>query len=104
MPRGRYGVHTGTWIRDLLIANGEVSPYQAWLALKQAFPDKKIGNAHTVMTMFWLLESKLKLIERTGTQPSRNGRIYQLYKIRPRMERSRKWNNIYKNSYPKLYQ
>lgn len=104
MPRGRYGAHTGEWIRNYLIGHGEASPYQTWLALKDAFPGKKVGNAHTVMTLFWLLDNKLKLIEKTGTEPSRNGRIYQMYRIKPRMQRSAKWRNIYKNSYPELYE
>ncbi len=103
MTRGLYGIRTGIWIRDYIMRNGPSSPYQIYKEMKSAFPDKHIGDAHTIMTVMWLLYSKLHLIKKVGTVQSKNHKFYQLYDVVPRMVNSNKWENIYKSSYPSLY-
>ncbi len=100
MTRGFFGVRTGLWIRNYIMTNGPSSPYQIYKALKEAFPNKRIGDAHTVMTIMWILHKKLGLIKKVGKIESYRRRQYQLYDVVPKYIDSEKWGNPYKYAYP----
>lgn len=106
MPKG-HGINTGPTLRDWLITNGRGSPYDFYMYMKNnpVLVDRgyKIGGWQSVRTMFYLLKSKLYLIDVVEHKMTEQNRRRSLYAIIPGYQRDMAWTDIYKYSYPLKY-
>lgn len=105
MPRGRgRNTRTGVILNEWLRTVGEGTSTQ-FLEYMHTLTEMgySTGNAQTTRTLFWVIKSRLELIEVSNIMTTeKNHREYH-YRIRPGYAGDMAWMDIYKFAYPDDY-
>jgi hypothetical protein len=104
MPRGRGSNGTGILLRDWLMKVREGTSTQFFQHLQgQKNEGYTIGTHKTVITLFWVVKTKLGLIEVKRIEKTMGNRKSYFYRIVPGYAYDVAWTDVYKFAYPEDY-
>lgn len=105
MPRGRgrntrTGVILNDWLRS--VGEGTSTQFHEYMHTLTEM-GYSTGNAQTMRTFFWVIKTRLELIEVSRTVVTDKNHTQYYYRIRPGYGSDMAWMDIFKFGYPDDY-